>query len=525
MKFYIKWIFATALMLPLSLLTAVEIPSGPRAALLIGNAKYEGFTLKGVSQSLDRVEAALKKEGYSIVRMQDLNSDGQKKAVESFSKSVPSNGVAFFYFIGLGANLERQGRQYNLLRPVKEKIQSDNDYRSRSLNVPDLIKTFNTLSGARVNLLFLDACWKSPILPEKGKINGGLRAFEPEGDTLVMFGVGSLKLQPVPQGNTPSVMANALAQNLSRLEVSLKEMADAVTSATEQAWAGGVTGRGIGKQLNLPMTATLREGKSAGEGYVNSAGMSFRWCPSGSFNMGSTRADSAATRDRKPVKVALTKGFWMGEHELTQREYSLVLRKNPRLGFTQHKNAPHWGVRDSKTLTDFCKKLNEFERKAGTLPNGWEYMPPTEAQWEYACRAGSNSVFCYGDDPAELGRYGNFADNTLHKANANYYWAELRADDGVGEALAPVGSYLPNAWGLRDMHGNVAEWVLDHLVTERPGGKDPLVRVEKDGINQVRGGAWCSTAEYCESTFRNGLMGGGDKYNHIGFRIVLQTVK
>ena len=122
-----RLIFVFSLMLPLSLLTAVEVPSGPRAALLIGNAKYEGFTLKGVSQSLDRVEVALKKEGYSIVRMQDLNSDEQKKAVEAFAKSVPSNGVAFFYFIGLGANLERQGRQYNLLRPVKEKIQSDND--------------------------------------------------------------------------------------------------------------------------------------------------------------------------------------------------------------------------------------------------------------------------------------------------------------------------------------------------------------------------------------------------------------
>lgn len=352
----VRLILVVCLILPLSLLTAVEVPSGPRAALLIGNEKYEGFTLKGVPQSLDRVEAALKKDGYSIVRMQDLNSDGQKKAVESFAKSVPSNGVAFFYFIGLGANLERQGKQYNLLRPVKEKIQSDNDYRSRSLNVPDLIKTFNTLSGARVNLLFLDACWKSPILPEKGKISGGLRAFEPEGDTLVMFGAGSLKLQPVPQGNTPSVMATALAQNLSRLEVSLKEMTDAVTSATEQGWAGGVTGGGIGKQLNLPRTETLREGKSAGEGFVNSAGMSFRWCPPGSFNMGSTRVNSAATRDRKPVKVTLTKGFWMGEHEVTQREYNLVTRKNPPIGFTRHRNAPHWGMTELKNIDDLRKE-------------------------------------------------------------------------------------------------------------------------------------------------------------------------
>ena len=520
----VRLILVVCLILPLSLLTAVEVPSGPRAALLIGNEKYEGFTLKGVPQSLDRVEAALKKDGYSIVRMQDLNFDGQKKAVEAFAKSVPSNGVAFFYFIGLGANLERQGKQYNLLRPVKEKIQSDNDYRSRSLNVPDLIKTFNTLSGARVNLLFLDACWKSPILPEKGKINGGLRAFEPEGDTLVMFGAGSLKLQPVPQGNTPSVMATALAQNLSRLEVSLNEMTDAGTSATEQGWAGGVTGGGIGKQLNLPRTETLREGKSAGEGFVNSAGMSFRWCPPGSFNMGSTRVNSAATRDRKPVKVTLTKGFWMGEHEVTQREYNLVTRKNPPIGFTRHRNAPHWGMTELKNIDDFCRKLTELDRKAGTLPSGWEYVAPTEAQWEYACRAGSNSAFCFGDDPAKLGRYGNFADTSLRKANANYYWAESRADDGVGEALAPVGSYLPNAWGLRDMHGNVAELAAEHLVTGRLGGKDPLVRVEKDGRNQVRGGAWCSTAEYCESTFRNGFTG-NNKYNHIGFRIALQKVK
>ena len=518
-----RLIFATSLMLPLSLLAAAEVPSGPRAALLIGNEKYEGFTLGGVSQSLDRVEAGLKREGYSIVRLQDLNSDGQKKAVEAFANSVPSNGVAFFYFIGLGANLQRQGKQYNLLRPVKEKIQSDNDYRSRSLNVPDLIKTFNTQSGARVNLLFLDACWKSPLLPEKGQINGGLRAFAPAGDTLVMFGSDSLKLQPVPQGNTPSALATALAQNLPRLEVSLKETADAVAAATDQGWAGGATGRGIGKRPNLPRTETLREGKSAGEGFVNSAGMGFRWCPPGSFTMGTARAGSPATRDREPVKATLTKGFWMGEHEVTQREYHLVTGKNPPIGFTRHKNAPYWGMTELKNINDFCKKLTDLDRKAGTLPSGWEYVAPTEAQWEYACRAGSDSAFYFGNDPAQLGRYGNFADNALRTANPDYYWAEPRADDGVGEALAPVGSYLPNAWGLRDMHGNVAELVADHLMSERPGGKDPLVRVEKDGRNQVRGGAWCSTAEYCESTFRNGFTG-NNKYNHIGFRIALKQV-
>ena len=240
--------------------------------------------------------------------------------------------------------------------------------------------------------------------------------------------------------------------------------------------------------------------------------------------MGSNRAATSATRDRAPVKVTLSQGFWMGEHEVTQREYYVVARKNPPTGFTQHRNAPYWGVSESKSITDFCKKLTDYERKAGRLPSGWAYGAPTEAEWEYACRAGSDSVFSFGDNPAELGRYGNFADAALRKVNPNFHWAAPNTNDGVAEGLALVGSYLPNAWGLRDMHGNVAEVVADHLLPERPGGTDPLVRVEKDGLNQVRGGAWCSTAEYCESTFRSGLAG-GTKYDHIGFRIVLKKVK
>ena len=72
--------------------------------------------------------------------------------------------------------------------------------------------------------------------------------------------------------------------------------------------------------------------------------------------MGSTRADSAATRDRKPVKVTLTKGFWMGEHEVTQREYNLVTRKNPPIGFTRHRNAPHWGMTELKNIDDLRKE-------------------------------------------------------------------------------------------------------------------------------------------------------------------------
>ena len=267
----------------------------------------------------------------------------------------------------------------------------------------------------------------------------------------------------------------------------------------------------------------IRAGKVSGEGYVNSIGMTFRWCPPGTSNIGadSSRPD---TQDRQIVKVTLSNGFWIGEHEVTQREYKVITRKNLAPGFTTHPNAPYYGATEKKSVDDFCKKLTEFERKSGALPKDWSYICPTEAEWEYACRAGSDSAYCFGSNVEQLAKYGNFADAALLKENANMHWAYKSADDGIGQALAPVGSYFPNAWGIRDMHGNVAEIVADHLVAERTGGVDPLVRVKKDAVTQTRGGAWCSLPLYCESSFRNGLSG-RDKKNFVGFRIVLKQAR
>ena len=503
---------------------ADDLPSGHRSALLLGNSKYDGFSLGGVSKSLDAVETSLKAHGFRVVRHENLKQQDAKAEVEQFAKSVPTNGVALVYYNGLSAHVERFGKWYNLLRPVGETIKSDNDYRSRGLNAQDLIKTLREHSGSRVNLIFLDACWQSPIKPESDKVRGGMRQFDVEDDTMVMFAAESGDALPLPKNGDASPFASSLARHVSKLDESLNQTCEAIASDLGKSWFDSASKTGIGTRTTLPTIDKLVEGKKPGEGFVNSIGMTFRWCPAGNFTMGSDRSDTSGTRDRQPVQVTLSKGFWMGEHEVTQREYSVVMRKNVPLGFTTHKNAPFWGIGESKNITDFCKKLSDIERKAGTLPSGWEYQCPTEAEWEYACRAGSSAAFCFGDSVGELGHYGNFADNALWLSNPNYYWAERTTDDGVAEALAPVGSYRPNAWGIRDMHGNVAEIVADHLLPELPGGTDPLARVEKDGKTQIRGGAWCSQARYCESSFRNAAPG-RDKHNFVGFRILLKKAK
>ncbi len=504
---------------------AEAVPLGGRTALLVGNSAYPDFSLPGVGISLDEVGRALQALGFRTVRKENLGGKEFKAAIEEFARTVPTNGVALVYYAGLGAHVERLGKGYNLLRPVGEKIESDNDYRSRGLDVADLIGQLRDHSGSRVNLIFLDACWDSPIRPEKGNVGGGLTKFDVPAETMVLFAADSGNTLPPPENNEEFPLAKTLAHHAGQMEKSLKQTGDVFAANLNGAWFGGATEEGIGPQSEFPMTEELREGRTPGEGFTNSIGMTLRWCPPGTFTMGSKNHADPETRDRKPVEVTLTRGFWLAEHEVTQREYKLVRGRDAERGFTTHKNASYWGVGDANSIEkDFCRRLNELEKTAGRLPHGWEYAVPTEAEWEYGCRAGSESAFCFGNSPAELGQYGNFADKTLLLENPNYFYAHSDVQDGVGEALAPVGSYRPNAWGLRDMHGNVAEVVRDHLLPELPGGKNPLARVEKNGVTQIRGGAWCSLARYCESSFRNASPG-RSKDNFIGFRVAVKKVK
>ncbi len=505
--------------------TATDVPSGRRMALLIGNGSYDGVDLGFVGNSLDVVEKALESRGFEVTRLEDADEKAQKTAAETFAASVPTNGLAVLYYVGLGAHVERQGRVYNLLRPVKAELRNESDYRDKGLRVEDLLEKLTTQGGAGRVLFVLDACWESPVKPEDPSVRPGLREIEVARGTSVLFAAPSAKVAPLPEDDAPTPLAVGFAKSLPSFETSVRTSATSLAKGLGDAWFTADEA-GLGTESPLPWVESPDEAKKAGDGFANSVGMTFRWCPAGKFRMGSDDANSAATRDRAPVDVTLTQGFWMGEHEITQREYGVVMRKNVNRGFTAGPNVPFWGMNEAKSVSDFCKKLNEIEKKAGRLPNGWEYVVPTEAEWEYACRAGSQSAFCFGESPAELGEYANFADAALADENPNFFYAERRADDGYGEELAPVGQFQPNAWGLRDMHGNVAEIVADHYVpdADRPGGEDPFVKVEKNGQTQIRGGAWCSTAEYCESSFRNVYLS-RDKSNYVGSRIALKKVK
>ncbi len=220
--------------------------------------------------------------------------------------------------------------------------------------------------------------------------------------------------------------------------------------------------------------------------------------PAGSFTMGSPKNEERRSKDEDQVQVNITKTFYMGKTEVTQAQWKAVMGNNPSR--FEGDNLPVECVSWDEAM-EFCRKLTEREHSMGRLPRGWKYTLPTEAQWEYACRAGTMTAYYTGDDSYEdLGRAGWYGENS-------------------GGETHPVGQKEPNAWGLYDMHGNVWEWCSDWYSLRLEGGDDPAG--VKSGSNRVlRGGGWSNNAQYCRSAHRV-YYSPGSRGISLGFRVAL----
>jgi formylglycine-generating enzyme required for sulfatase activity len=277
----------------------------------------------------------------------------------------------------------------------------------------------------------------------------------------------------------------------------------------------------LGCQRAAPVVSTAAakveisafNGAKAGDERVV-AGVKLCWCPPGKFTMGSPPGEPERRPGEDQVEVTLTRGFWAGKYEVTQGQWQRVAGAFPG-------NQPAGEGDDYPVVEvnyaeaeDFCRKLTEQGRKSGDLPKEWEFRLPTEAQWEYACRAGTKTATSYGDK--------------LSSKQANCKGKPYNgAEEGPSlNRAAKVGSYPANLWGLHDMHGNVVEWCRDWFHLKLPGGTDPDLSAvigtpNRDGTfsRSRRGSAWTDNGWASRSAFRQRFEP-ERRADHIGFRVV-----
>lgn len=232
----------------------------------------------------------------------------------------------------------------------------------------------------------------------------------------------------------------------------------------------------------------------------NGVGMTLRLIPEGEFEMGSVTAEAGRKIDELTHTVRISRPFYIGALEVTQEQYLAVMGENPS-----------WFKGDGMPVewvswldaTDFCERLSTLSGKSVRLP--------TEAEWEYACRAGTTTAYAFGD--------------FILPSQANFKAASTRTENDNGtyrRRTMRTGSFMPNIWGLYDMHGNVMEWCGDRYTMFRKDERHSQGQGNGNSPRVLRGGSWRSSAAECRSAsrFREAP---DEAYADIGFRVVVEA--
>ncbi len=234
----------------------------------------------------------------------------------------------------------------------------------------------------------------------------------------------------------------------------------------------------------------------------NSIGMKLVLIPKGTFMMGSPESEKGRQKDETQHEVTISKDYYLGVTEVTQGQYESVMGTNPSFfqgdkirGSSSNHPVEYVSWKDA---VEFCKKLSELPEE---MTDGRVYRLPTEAEREYACRAGSKSAYSFGESSESLGDYAWFKENSNGQTH-------------------PVGEKKANAWGLYDMHGNVFEWCSNPYYKYPKSAISDSTDPIEPSFRMDRGGSWGYGAAYCRSASRY-LVIPESRDSSLGFRVAL----
>jgi sulfatase modifying factor 1 len=525
---------AAGLALPAHLLA--QPAGGKKVAFLVGVDKYlkPGFrALTCCERDVVQLEGALRELEFSQIEVLLGSGTGTKRATkanieQALQKLVQQLGqddLIVVMLSGHGQQFSQGGKTQEdaFFCPV-DAVNRDATTLVSLSYVTDEVLANNV--GKR--LVLVDACRDAPKDPNKGAKGIQGRQITLAEDTGVFFScragqqsytndelnhslftycvLEALRGEGAVQGE---VTWDGMVSHV-KSRMAMADMKQRVPEGSLQSpiSAGSVDHTVLGRVKSTVKTVGTKAGEERDD---NGLKMKFVWCPPGQFTMGSPNSEKDRSSDEDQVQVTLTKGFWIGKYEVTQGEWERVMDTTPWKGKSSVKEGARYAATyvSWEDATEFATKLTTQERQAGRLPAGWRYTLPTEAQWEYACRAGTQTAYGFGSDESRFSEYA--------------WWGGFTGDGNAKteQYAHEVGLKKANAWGLHDVHGNVYEWCRDWYQETLPGGVDPE-HATQASFRVVRGGSWCYEEPTCRTADR-GFDKPGIRDYSLGFRVVRRS--
>jgi formylglycine-generating enzyme required for sulfatase activity len=481
-------------------LTAALSFAQQKYALVIGNAAYTGApwtVLPNPVNDANSMEKALKELGFTVDVVRNGTKDEMERAVFNFRQKlrISVNTYGFFYYAGHGT--QHNGENY--LIPVNAKTPKLSDLEANTMSVGFVMQELE-LARNELNMIVLDACRNLPDqlqeelqqAAHRGGTNPeairGLANISkvPQG-TIIMYATAANRTAADGAVGGNGLFTSHLLRNLTTPGIEVKEIFDRTGAAVVEATRGSqfpeVRKMYFGTAyLGSPTT-------SVPDGFVRING--------GTFTMGSPANEPGRWYSETQHQVTVS-AFYMGKYEVTQKEYQEIMGTNP--SSFKGDNLPVENV----SWYDAVEYCNKRSRKEGLTPtytikgenvtwnrNANGYRLPTEAEWEYACRAGTTTPFSTG--------------NNITTDQANYDGNKPYNNNAKGEyrrETTPVGTFAPNPWGLYDMHGNVWEWCYDWYGDYSSSSQTDPVGAVTDTFRVRRGGSCLDDGQFLRSARR-----------------------
>ena len=499
-------------------------PSRHGAALLIANWKYEDTPLKTPPQDVKAVATALQDKGFHTTIVENLTYENSLEAIKNFSRTIPTKGTALIYFSGYLKHYQNK----HILTPAGKPHYKDNES-----SIKRILDHLEKTSGASQQILILDGQYE---LPKSFNVNPPLEApkdLPANSWTIYSQPFGTREAPPESGQSKFSQKLVSILQKEQNLYAALKSASTNQVSTIENP-------KGLNQTFLRPVTLPkqIKEGRHPGDEWVNPHGMTFCWIPPGQVTIGSPGSSTAKESDEIETEATFEEGFWIAKYEFTRIEFTSLF-EHPSLRGTY--------LSTGKTKFHPMNKLRAQYPKEwltilnASVLNGWIYDLPTESEWEYAARAGSQTEYYFGNDASQLQKHGNFADKSLRTSHfigeVGQNWNKpprIRSDLQTGlftyahktwsdgfPNMAPIGQFPPNPWGLHDIHGNLAELTSTQYTSDRSVPD----KFDANAPRVTKGGSWLSTPRYCRSAFR-GMYSHKIKENatenYVGIRFILR---